>query len=168
MRNLPPVRFATCWLLLVFLVPLSPVHAQPPSPTIALPKAIYAPKPVYRPEWARQGLKGKGVVLVTIDPSTGNVSGVQMAQSTGNRVLDGAAMQTYSQWRFEPGSIPQVKMPFEFAARPPGRAVTQGGPPRPASYWLLMLVGIGAVLFAGSRFLTRLVGRGHSKNPFDA
>jgi TonB family protein len=84
----------------------------------SLRKAIYTPKPVYRPEWAKQGLTGKGIVLVTIDQQTGKVTGARMLQSTGNKQLDGAALEAYSQWRFQPGSVPQVKIPIEFASRP--------------------------------------------------
>src|SRR5215510_4958924 len=56
-------------LLSVALVSVSSLHAQSASPVRQPPppRAIYAPKPVYRPEWAKQGLTGKGVVLVTID-----------------------------------------------------------------------------------------------------
>jgi TonB family protein len=84
------------------------------------PRAIYTPKPVYRPEWAKQGLTGKGVVLVTIDKQTGNVIGARMQTSTGNQQLDGAALQAYSQWRFDPRTVAvsQLKIPIEFAKRP--------------------------------------------------
>src|SRR5262249_24207825 len=102
------------------LICVSSMHAQIGTPAAGqqLPKAIYTPTPVYRPEWAKQGLTGKGVVLVTIDPRTGKVTGVRMLQSTGNKQLDGAALEAYSQWRFQPGSVPQVKIPIEFATRP--------------------------------------------------
>jgi TonB family protein len=153
------------WLLLVYLISFGSVsllNAQPPTPTISLPRAIYAPKPVYRPEWSKQGLKGKGVVLVTIDTKTGKVSGVQMAQSTGSQLLDGAALQAYSQWRFEPGSVSQVKMPIEFTNRPAGQTAAKAAQSRPASYWLL-IVGIVAVLFALMKFLPRRLGVGRAK-----
>jgi hypothetical protein len=57
---------------LVFLlafVSICSLHAQVGSPAVRPqpPKAIYTPQPVYRPEWAKQGLAGKGVVLVSID-----------------------------------------------------------------------------------------------------
>jgi TonB family protein len=156
------------WLPLFFLISFGSVsllNAQSPTPTISMPRAVYAPKPVYRPEWAKQGLKGKGVVLVTIDPKTGKVSGVQMLQSTGNQLLDGAALQAYSQWRFEPGSVPQLKMPIEFTTRPSGQTAAKAAqPPPPASYWLLIGVGIVAALFALVRFLSRRLGVGHSKS----
>ena len=75
------------WLLrfpIIPLVSLSSVDAQPATPaqSVPLPQAIYSPQPVYRPEWAKQGLTGKGVVLVTIDPKTGMVTGTRMLQST--------------------------------------------------------------------------------------
>src|SRR5213596_3610250 len=106
--------------LVVSLVSVSSLHAQSARPAgqPPPPRAIYTPKPVYRPEWAKQGLTGKGVVLVTIDQQTGKVTGARMLQSTGNKQLDGAALEAYSQWRFEPGTGSQVRIPIEFANRP--------------------------------------------------
>src|SRR4029077_19009100 len=99
------------------LISVSSLDAQTGSPAAGqqLPKATYTPRPVYRPEWAKQGLTGKGVVLVTIEQQTGKVPGARMLQSTGNRQLDGAALEAYSQWRFQPGTGSQVKIPIEFA-----------------------------------------------------
>ena len=116
--------------------------------TTASHKAIYTPRPVYRPEWAKQGLAGKGVVLVTIDQQTGKVAGARMLQSTGNKQLDGAALEAYSQWRFQPGTGSQVKIPIEFANRPkpppPKRTAAQ-----PAIlYPLLILLGFGVAVIA--------------------
>jgi TonB family protein len=130
------------------------LHAQVGVPPAGQqpPKAIYTPQPVYRPEWAKQGLKGKGVVLVTIDQQTGKVIGTRMVQSTGNKQLDGAALEAYSQWRFQPGTGSQVKIPIESAQRPkppaPKRTATQ-----PAIlYPLLILLGFGvAVLVMRTR-----------------
>ena len=125
---------------------LSLAEGQSPSPTVSLPVATYTPQPVYRPEWAKQGLSGKGVVLVTIDPKTGTVAGVKMLQSTGNSMLDGAALDAYSKWRFKPGSVPQVKIPIEFTNRPRGQAPAQAAKPSPPSYYLLILIGVGVVV----------------------
>src|SRR5436309_3233952 len=106
----------------VSLVSISALHAQPATPLGQPhpPRAVYTPKPVYRPEWAKQGLTGKGVVLVNIDKQTGNVTGARMLTSTGNQQLDGAALQAYSQWRFDPRTVTvsQLKIPIEFANRP--------------------------------------------------
>lgn len=137
-------------IILVSLVCVT--EGQPVSPTVPLPEAIYKPQPVYRPEWAKQGLSGKGVVLVTINPQTGTVAGVRMLQSTGNSLLDGAALDAYSKWRFKPGSVTQVKMPIEFTNRP-GQISAQTAKPFPASYYLLILVG---VIVVATTFLKRV------------
>jgi TonB family protein len=136
-------------LVLAYIITLSFVsfaEGQSASPSVSLPVATYTPQPVYRPEWAKQGLSGKGVVLVTIDPKTGTVAGVRMLQSTGNALLDGAALDAYSKWRFKPGSVPQVKMPIEFANRPKGQISAQAAKPSPASYYFLILIGVGVVV----------------------
>ena len=110
-------------LLFVTLAFVSTLHAQSESPAGRQPpppRAIYTPQPVYRAEWAKQRLTGKGVVLVNIDKQTGNVTGARMLRSTGNQQLDGAALQAYSQWRFDPTTVAvtQLKIPIEFANRP--------------------------------------------------
>ena len=135
-------------LLLVQIVvgvSLSSLHGQSVSPvgSVARPEAIYRPTPVYRPEWAKQGLTGKGVVLVTIDPRTGIVTGTRMLQSTGSKLLDGAALEAYSKWRFKPGSVPQVKMPIEFASRTRPQPSKQVQKQPAILYVLLVLLGLG-------------------------
>ena len=122
--------------------------AQSVTPKVALPQPIYSPRPVYRPEWAKQGLTGNGVVLVTIDPKTGTVSGVRMLQSTGSSALDGAALQAYSQWRFKPGSVSQVKIPISFASRPGAPPPGKPNKPLPASYYFLILIGVVVFVMA--------------------
>ena len=136
-------------LVLVFAFPfVSSVHAQTQTPPTRQqpPRAIYTPKPVYRPEWAKQGLAGKGVVLVTIDQQTGSVTGTRMLQSTGNSQLDGAALQAYSQWRFQPGTGSQVKIPIEFATRPKPPPPKRAGPRPAILYPLLILLGFGVAV----------------------
>ena len=136
------------------LVSVCSLHAQTGTPAARPqpPKAIYTPRPVYRPEWAKQGLTGKGVVLVTIDQQTGKVSGARMLQTTGNKQLDGAALEAYSQWRFQPGTGSQVKIPIEFATRPKPATAKQAKPPSAILYPLLILLGFGvAVLVMRSR-----------------
>jgi TonB family protein len=137
--------------LVAMLVSVSSLHAQNGTQAVAQqppPKAIYTPKPVYRPEWAKQGLAGKGVVLVTIDQQTGKVTGVRMLQSTGNKQLDGAALEAYSQWRFQPGSGSQVKIPIEFASRPKPPAPKRTAPQPAILYPLLILLGFGVAVIA--------------------
>jgi TonB family protein len=141
------------FLLVVTLVSVSSLHAQSASPVRQPPppRAIYTPKPVYRAEWAKQGLTGKGVVLVNIDKQTGNVTGARMLTSTGNQQLDGAALQAYSQWRFDPRTVvvSHLKIPIEFAKRPA---------PQPAKRTLpqpVILLIILAIAGAAIGFLKR-------------
>ncbi len=138
------------FLVVVTLVSVSSVYAQ--SPAVVRqpppPRAIYTPKPVYRPEWAKQGLTGKGVVLVTIDQQTGRVTGARMLQSTGNKQLDGAALEAYSQWRFQPGTGSQVKIPIEFASRPRPPAPKRTASQPAILYPLLILLGFGVAVIA--------------------
>jgi TonB family protein len=138
---------------LVFLlafVSASSLQAQIGTPAARPqpPKAIYTPRPVYRPEWAKQGLTGKGVALVTIDQQTGKVSGVRMLESTGNKQLDGAALEAYSQWRFQPGTGSQVKIPIEFASRPKPSTAKKTKLPSAIVYPLLILLGFGVAVIA--------------------
>jgi TonB family protein len=132
------------------LISVSSLDAQTGGPAAGqqLPKAIYTPRPVYRPEWTKQGLAGKGVVLVTIDQQTGKVTGARMLQSTGNRQLDGAALEAYSQWRFQPGTGSQVKIPIEFATRPKPPAPKRTAPQPAILYPLLILLGFGVAVIA--------------------
>ena len=138
-------------LVLMFaFMSVGALHAQVGAPPAVPqpPKAIYTPRPVYRPEWAKQGLSGKGVVLVTIDQQTGKVTGVRMLQSTGNKELDGAALEAYSQWRFQPGTGSQVKIPIEFANRPKPPAPKRTAPQPAFLYPLLILLGFGVAVIA--------------------
>src|SRR5262245_26390249 len=140
--------------LVVTLVSVSPLHAQSGSPVgqPPPPKAVYAPKPVYRPEWAKQGLTGKGVVLVTIDKQTGNVTGARMLTSTGNQQLDGAALQAYSQWRFDPRTVAvsQLKIPIEFAKRP-APATAKRSLPKPIILLIVLAIAVAAMGFLRRR-----------------
>jgi hypothetical protein len=71
-----------------------------------------------------------------------------MLQSTGNKQLDGAALEAYSQWRFQPGSGSQVKIPIEFASRPKPPAPKRTTPQPAILYPLLILLGFGVAVIA--------------------
>jgi len=138
--------------LVVSLVSVSSLHAQSARPAgqPPPPRAIYTPKPVYRPEWTKQGLTGKGVVLVTIDKQTGMVTGAGMLTSTGNQQLDGAALQAYSQWRFDPRTVAvsQLKIPIEFANRPKPPTAKRTLSQPAILYPLLILIGFAVAVMA--------------------
>ena len=134
----------------VSLVSISALHAQPATPPgqPPPPRAIYTPKPVYRAEWAKQGLAGKGVVLVTIDKQAGMVTGARMLTSTGNQQLDGAVLQAYSQWRFDPRTVAvsQLKIPIEFAKRPAPQAAKRTLP-QPVILLIILAIAVAAIGF---------------------
>jgi len=67
-----------------------------------------------------------------------------MLQSTGSKLLDRAALKAYSKWRFKPGSVPQIKMPIEFASRPRPQPSKQAQKQPAILYVLLILLGFGA------------------------
>jgi TonB family protein len=150
------VRMREVLFVLVTLVSVSSLHAQSASPVRQPPppRAIYAPKPVYRPEWAKQGLAGKGVVLLTIDKQTGNVTGARMLTSTGNQQLDGAALQAYSQWRFDPRTVAvsQLKIPIEFAKRPaPAPPTAKRSLQKPLIFLIVLAIAGAAMGFLRRR-----------------
>lgn len=76
--------------------------------------AINAPRPEYPYEARRQKITGDGVAVMSIDPASGNVTGVSMAKSTGNAFLDNAAIAGFRRWRFKPGSVSSVTCPVTF------------------------------------------------------
>jgi TonB family protein len=140
--------------IVVSFASVASLHAQSASPIRQppAPRAIYTPKPVYRAEWAKQGLTGKGVVLVNIDKQTGNVTGARMLTSTGNQQLDGAALQAYSQWRFDPRTVAvsQLKIPIEFANRPSPQSAKRTLP-QPVILLILLAVAGAAIAIVKRR-----------------
>jgi TonB family protein len=139
-------------VVILLFVSLSSLHAQPASPArpVTVPKAVFTPKPEYREEWAKRGLTGKGVVLVTIDKQTGKVTGTEMLQSTGNKLLDGSALEAYSRWRFDPRTVAvsQLKMPIEFANRPKPATAKRTLLQPAILYPLLILIGFAVAVMA--------------------
>jgi hypothetical protein len=69
-----------------------------------------------------------------------------MLQSTGNKQLDGAALEAYSQWHFQPGTGSQVKIPVEFATRPKLPPPKRTAPQPIILYALLIFVGFGVAV----------------------
>jgi len=61
------------------------------------------PAPVYPPEALRQRIEGTVVVYTEVLPN-GESGQVEVAQSSGHRILDAAAVATIKKWRFTPGT----------------------------------------------------------------
>lgn len=76
--------------------------------------AVSAPRPEYPYEARRQKITGDGVVVMTVDPVTGNVTSASLSKTTGSPFLDNAAVTGFKRWRFRPGSVSSVTCPVTF------------------------------------------------------
>ena len=76
--------------------------------------AVSAPRPEYPYEARRQNITGDGIVVMNVDPVTGNVSSVSMSKTTGSPFLDNAAIAGFKRWRFRPGTVSTVTCPVTF------------------------------------------------------
>jgi TonB family protein len=74
----------------------------------------YAPRPVYPYEARRQRITGSGVALLMVDPTSGNVTDVLMAQGCGNAILGNSTLEALRRWRFKPGSVARVQVPITY------------------------------------------------------
>jgi protein TonB len=92
--------------------PAGPVG--PMSMSSAKAVAVSAPRPEYPYEARRSKITGSGVCVMTVDPGSGSVTSAEMAQSTGNAILDNAATSAFRRWRFKPGTVSRVRTPITF------------------------------------------------------
>jgi TonB family protein len=80
-------------------------------------KPINAPRPEYPYEARTRQITGRGIVLMTVNTSTGEVTDATMEKSTGSPILDNSAISAYRRWRFKPGSTDtKVRRPVIFTA----------------------------------------------------
>ncbi|MFN2476282.1 MAG: energy transducer TonB [Chthoniobacterales bacterium] len=110
----PPVQRRITALPAPIRRPATMRVAGPTSMTAAKVAAISAPRPDYPYEARRQRATGTGIVVLNVDPATGYVVSASMRQSTGNVVLDAAALSAFKRWRFKPGSVSLVQTPITF------------------------------------------------------
>lgn len=90
-------------------------RAASASPTPTRPIPVSAPRPEYPYEARTRHITGAGVALMIINPSSGNVTDVTMAQSTGSPILDNAIVSALHRWRFQPGSYDRhFRMPITY------------------------------------------------------
>jgi len=87
-----------------------------PLAAVTNPKAfaVYAPRPEYPYEARSRHITGSGVVVLTVDPSNGLVTDVEMEQSIGYDILDQATISAFTHWRFKPGTPSRVRIPIIF------------------------------------------------------
>src|SRR5438093_1201767 len=87
--------------------------------------AVYAPRPPYPYQARISRLQGSGIAILTIDPSTGRVTNVEMAPGTGVKILDDATISTFRVWRFKPGTVKKVRIPTTFVIGGKGGSVVR-------------------------------------------
>jgi len=109
----PPVR-QQVQKFTPFVKPKSNATTGSLNLSLAKVLAINAPRPEYPYEARRQKITGDGIVLMTIDPVTGYVTGVTLSKSTGSPFLDNAALSGFKRWRFRPGTVSSVTCPVTF------------------------------------------------------
>jgi TonB family protein len=75
---------------------------------------VFGPAPEYPAEAKPRRLHGSGIVLMIIDRSSGRVISATMDKSTGEPILDRAALNAFRAWKFKPGTISKAKLPITF------------------------------------------------------
>lgn len=81
----------------------------------------HAPHPYYPEEARSHRVGGSGVCVVSVDPVSGSVTNVSMAESTGSLLLDRSVLRTLRTWKFKPGTVSQVNIPVEFTTEDENR-----------------------------------------------
>jgi TonB family protein len=61
---------------------------------------------------------GAGVAILSVDVHTGLVKAAWMDRSTGEKLLDDAALAAFRPWRFKPGAVSKVRIPIRFRMHP--------------------------------------------------
>ena len=80
------------------------------------PFMLAMPRPTHPEEARAQHITGRGVYDAFVDPPTGVVARVTVAQSTGSKILDGAAVNAF-RWRARPGKLSRLRVPCTFTLR---------------------------------------------------
>jgi TonB family protein len=92
----------------------TPTPATRPTPK---PRLVYAPAPAFpRDARLRPGVPVSGRFRLNFD-ARGNVTNVQVIQSTGNSLLDQSALSTLRQWKSAPGQEWAATVPVTFQNR---------------------------------------------------
>jgi TonB family protein len=93
---------------------VTPTIAPRPTPK---PRLVFAPPPAFPSEVrSRPGAAWSGRFRLNFN-ARGNVTNVQVIQSTGNNVLDQSALNTLRQWKSAPGQEWAATVPVTFQSR---------------------------------------------------
>jgi TonB family protein len=93
---------------------ITPTPAPRPTPK---PRLVYAPAPAFPSEVrSRPGTSWSGRFRLNFN-ARGNVTNIQIVQSTGNNLLDQSALSTLRQWKSAPGQEWAATIPVTFQNR---------------------------------------------------
>jgi TonB family protein len=93
---------------------VTPTPAPRPTPK---PRLVYAPAPAFPSEVRpRPGTSWSGRFRLNFN-ARGNVTNIQIVQSTGNNLLDQSALSTLRQWKSAPGQEWAATIPVTFQTR---------------------------------------------------
>lgn len=100
--------------------PAAEAAPKPPAGDRVDPSPLSTPAPKYPSSALRRGVGGTVQVRVTV-ATDGSVERLELAQTSGNRDLDRAALEAMRRWRFKPATqggqpvVADVIVPLDFA-----------------------------------------------------
>lgn len=76
---------------------------------------LYAPDPEFPYRLVSRGVQGNVTLLLKVNPKTGRVYEVKVLKSARYIILNELAAKSALQWRFRPGTITEVTVPYSFS-----------------------------------------------------
>jgi TonB family protein len=94
-------------------LPAPTVTEKKATPPVFRPKIVFAPRPTVRYSAKFSGEHRTGKFRITF-ARTGQAARVEVVQTTGNAVLDRAAINALARWKCEPGQSGEIVVPIEY------------------------------------------------------
>ena len=101
----PPGTLQNILCLVIALVAANASCFAAARDSVSMDRMIEAPKPKDAYEGQRHRPHGTGAFLLRTNIQSGRVTQVIVGQSTGDGLLDAAAVKALRQWRFKPGVL---------------------------------------------------------------
>jgi TonB family protein len=100
-------------------------RVSPANARLKVEPVWFAPKPAYPAEARRRHLVGKGLFDIRVGLD-GRAKSVDILRSTGQSLLDQAAVGAFRRWRFRPRSLGLVRVPIEYTFNSPVKSGVWG------------------------------------------
>lgn len=94
-------------------------HFDPKTNAEVLAGLRRQPRPEYPTAARNDGLEGHGVCLIHFDTATGKARDVIVTESSGEEILDQAAVTTFRVWRIKRDTYDEIYVPFKFEQKHP-------------------------------------------------